>query len=428
LISRQYLLKCQICDNRFDDDGFVLECATSHEPSLLVTHYATKQFKCDEHAEGIYRYRSWLPIVRTLGNSSRTITYQSERMSRIAGLPNLWIAFNGYWPEKGASLETATFKELEVYSVLSRIPERHSKVLVVASAGNTGAAFARICSQNKFSCLVIVPEIGLHRMRFIEPFEPCVKIVSLDDPADYNDAIALAHHVSQLNGFFSAGGVKNVAARDGLGTTMLNAVETIGRLPQYYFQAIGSGTGGIAVHECAKRLIADGRFGQDLPRLILSQNLPFIPIFRSWKLRQRELIKFSNNEGKKEIQQITAHVLSNQQPPYSIRGGVFDILNESRGDMLTVENLEVHYAMDLFEESEGIDIDPAAGVALASLFKAAASGQIDREALVLLHITGGGWYRHQTDHNLIPAKPALKIDEHKVLTEKTVEKVIGLFQ
>jgi len=36
---------------------------------------------------------------------------------------------------------------------------------------------------------------------------------------------------------------------------------TIGRIPDFYFQAIGSGTGAIAAWEANLRFLADGRFG-----------------------------------------------------------------------------------------------------------------------------------------------------------------------
>ncbi|MFR4038353.1 MAG: hypothetical protein ACLTZT_11530 [Butyricimonas faecalis] len=37
-------------------------------------------------------------------------------------------------------------------------------------------------------------------------------------------------------GFSPGGGAKNVARRDGMGTTVLSAVEKIGRIPDYYFR------------------------------------------------------------------------------------------------------------------------------------------------------------------------------------------------
>ncbi len=424
-----YKIKCPVCNIELDDNGFILECPTKHDPTLLVTEYSAKKFEPDEQTKGIFRYRSWLPSVRKLKSTvGGTVTYQSEKLNRILGLPNLWIAFNGYWSEKGAALESSTFKELEAYTVLSRIPETHCGILVVPSAGNTAAAFAHVCSQNRIPCLIVIPASGLYRMRFSQPLDPCVKVVSLTGFADYYDAIALANRISQLDGFFLEGGVKNVGRRDGIGTTMLNAVETIGQLPDYYFQAIGSGAGGIAVHEAAKRLVNDGRFGQKLPRLMLSQNFPFVPIYDSWKLKQRELVNISADVGKKQIQQIVADVLSNRQPPYSVKGGVFDVLTESQGDMLIAENFETLRAIEIFKESEGVHIEPAAGVALATLQKAATYEQIEPKALVLLHITGGRWYEDKLNNSLLTVEPSLQLDEQAICAEKTLEVVAGLFR
>jgi cysteate synthase len=426
-MTRHYQLHCPVCDVGFDDDGFILDCARDHPTALLVTEYSRKKFEPQIDRQGIYRYRHWLPVLRELAGAGATVTYQSEKLSRLTGLPHLWIAFNGYWPEKGATLETATFKQLEAYAVIPRIPEGNKDVLVVASAGNTAAAFAHVCSEAQLPCLIIIPSQGLKRMRFARPLDTCVRIVSLVGFTDYYDAITLAGKISQAQGFFSEGGVKNIARRDGLGTTMLNAVEAIGELPRYYFQAIGSGAGAIAVHESARRLIEDGRYGRSLPRLMLSQNLPFVPIYRSWRAQSRELIRAERAEAKRQIQQVAAPVLSNWQPPYGIKGGVFDVLSESQGEMLVADNEEVFRAVEVFQECEGIDIDMAAGVALATLIKAAKDGLVEREAVTMLNITGGGATRREMESEMLQAEPVKQISDSEVLKEQTVEEVIGLF-
>ncbi len=426
-MTHHYKLQCAVCDTELDDDSFVLACHLEHEPALLITQYSNRQFEPIAYAEDMTRYRSWLPWMSNRRGAGRTVTYRSERLNGICGLPNLWIAFNGYWPERGATLETATFKELEAYAVLSRLPEKPDCVLVVASAGNTAAAFAHLCSQNKLPCLIVIPASGLRRMMFSQPLDPCVKVVSVSGFSDYYDAITLAERISRRRGFFFEGGVRNVGRRDGIGTAMLNAVEAIGKLPDYYFQAIGSGTGGIAAHEAAKRLIVDGKFGRKLPRLMLSQNLPFAPMYHSWKSGRRELIEVEREVGKEQIRQIAAEVLSNQRPPYSVRGGVFDVLKESQGDMLAADNLATRRAMELFLESEGVDIDPAAGVALATLISAATTGQIERGAFILLHVTGGGWHKRASEKRLLAVGPDLQIEESEILAREAVEKVVGLF-
>jgi len=411
-----------------EDDGRILRCPETHEPALLLGEYEQPSFRPDPDVDGIFRFREWLPAARSLPRAAGTVIYRSAALNRMAGLSNVWLAFNGYWPERGARLETTTFKELEAWAVLGRLPERRDEVMVIASAGNTAAAFAKACSQTDVPCLIIVPEVGLANLQFAEPLGSCVKIVSLVGFTDYADAIALANRVSGLDGFFPEGGVANVARRAGLGTTLLAAVETIGRLPDYYFQAVGSGAGGIGVHEAARLLIQDGRFGSRFPRLMLSQNLPFVPLYASWTAGRRDLVKIDPDDGRRQIRQIAAHVLSNRQPPYSVRGGVFDVLTESGGFMLVADNLETLPRLQLFEEMEGIDIDPASAVAFTTLLKAARSGMVDQDALVLLNITGAGRHRQHRDRRLIPARPALQLDQQEIFLEDTPERIANLFR
>jgi cysteate synthase len=425
---RHYTLRCPVCGNAIPDDGIVLRCPEPHEPALLQIEYQSQSFDPDPNQPGIFRFHDWLPAGRSLPSPGGTVVYYSKALNRTAGLNNLWVAFNGYWPERGGALETTTFKELEAWAVMGRLPEAHDGIMVVASAGNTAAAFASACSLNQVPVLIILPEVGLPNLQFRERLHPCVKIVSLVGFTDYSDAIALANKVSQLDGFFPEGGVANVARRAGLGTTMLSAVEAIGRLPDYYFQAVGSGAGGIGVHEAARNVIKDGRYGDRFPKLMLSQNLPFVPLYSSWTAGRRELVSIDPDDGRRQIQQIAAHVLSNRQPPYSIRGGVFDVLTESGGQMIAADNMETLPRIQLFEELEGIDIDPASAVAFATLLKAARYGLVEHDATVLLNVTGGGRIRRQTDRKLIPARPALQLDQAEIALEGTPEKIANLFR
>jgi cysteate synthase len=356
--------------------------------------------------KGLFRYQDWLPIADAHEDIGQICVYRSKELAKALGLPNLWIAFNGYWPERGALLETATFKELEAYTVLGRLPERQV-VLTVASSGNTGAAFAWACSRMGLPCLLIVPGKGLRRLNFLAPLEPCVSLVVIED-GDYPDAMDLAATVSGNTPFQAEGGVRNVGRRDGLATVMLAAFEEIGCLPAYYFQAIGSGTGAIAALEAAKRI--RGAVGDvTLPRLMMCQNLPFTPIYDAWRRHVRSFNGKPVESLRVAARKILADELTNWIPPYEIQGGVYDSLIESRGDVLVADNASVETAMNMFLEIEGIDIEPAAGVALACLRDAAINERIDKEAVVLLNVTGGGRARLRKMHPMVSAEPRLRL-------------------
>jgi cysteate synthase len=302
-------------------------------------------------------------------------------------------------------MTTCSFKECEAYSVCARISPDENRVLVVASAGNTARAFAKVCSDNNIKLLLVVPEENLDALWSDKPLNDCVKLIACAKGGDYYDAIALSEVVLQSPMFYAEGGAKNVARRDGMGTTVLSAVTEIGRIPDYYFQAIGSGTGAIAAWEANLRLIEDGRYGTNLMRLMVAQNAPFLRMYEAWRNNSRALLPYDAEQARQDASAIVAKVLSNRRPPYSIAGGLYDALKATNGDILRVTNAETESAMQLFLEVEGVDIHPASGVALASLIKEVQAGQIEKDAVIMLNITGGGEALYKKNRDIFHIKP-----------------------
>jgi cysteate synthase len=407
---REYRLRCTGCGETFPDDGVRLDCPNGHAPALLRTEYDERSFVVTGDAS-VRRYDSWLPRGRDVATAAQTATYRSEALARHVGIEELWIGFNGWWPERGATLRTATFKELEAVTVLMRLAPDETRTLVVASAGNTAAAFADACTVNDVPVVIVIPADAFARVASIARIGPSVKIVALEG-AEYEDAIAFSRRLAAEDDFILEGGVRNVARRDGLGIVLLSAAEAMGTMPDYYFQAVGSAAGALGVREAAHRLVADGRFGTTVPRLMLAQNAPFTPLYDAWSVGAAALIERSEAETRRRLAQIGAPVLSNQTPPYAIAGGVRDALAESNGRVFAVGNGEMLDAMMLFAELEGIDIDPEAGIATAALMRAAAAGSLERGRRVLLNVTGGG--RSGRVKESRDASPALVLDRQAV--------------
>lgn len=272
-----------------------------------------------------------------------------------------------------------------------------------------------------------IPEDCNDAMWAARSLNPCVKVVATASGSDYFDAIRLSNIICEMGNFYPEGGAKNVARRDGMGTTVLSAVTTIGRIPDYYFQAVGSGTGAIAAWEANKRFIADGRYGKNLMRLMVSQNVPFTPIYDAWKAGSRALLSVDDEVARQQAGEICAKVLSNRKPPYSVKGGLFDALTETKGDVWVATNEEAREAMELFRTLEGADIEPAAGVATASLIKAIKEGKVNKEAVIMLNITGGGIQRFKREHNLVYKKPdyVFPIDAEPGFIKEKVAELFG---
>ena len=405
-----YILENCATKRQFADEGWTLADPQHKGPALVRAVYEKKQIEFKDNSYGIYKFADWMPVSRMLEGSCAPVTYKSQALAEELGLENLYITFSGWWPEKGAAMPTCSFKETEAYSVCGRLPQNNNRIMVVASAGNTARAFAQVCSNNNIPIVIAIPYDNLNALWFRQPLNPCVKIICSPSGTDYFDAIALAAKLNGSPRYMEEGGAKNVARRDGMATTVLSAAQVIGRIPDSYFQAIGSGTGTIAAYEANLRLIEDGRFGSHLMKLIPSQNIPFTPMYDAFKADSRALLPFDEDEARVKALEITAKVLSNRKPPYSIAGGLYDVLKESNGDMEIVTNEELAAACELFEKLEGIDIHPAAGVALESLRKAVGKNMIRKDEVVMLNITGGGEKRFKSEHQWIGVEPHLVMD------------------
>jgi cysteate synthase len=102
---------------------------------------------------------------------------------------------------------------------------------------------------------------------------------------------------------------------DGMGTTVLSAVSFIKKIPNFYFQAVGSGIDTVAAWETNLRLIEDGRFGSHKMSLFF------------------QCMKHGNY--------LKETSLSNRQPWYSIGVWLFGVLSDTNGFVCSVTNEEV---------------------------------------------------------------------------------------
>jgi cysteate synthase len=428
-VANHYRLCCLQCGRLFEDpqEPFLLSCGERHAPALLRAVYQEQRLCVDPGQQGLFRFWRWLPVRRTWQGAGGPVVFQSRALAAQLNLDNLFLAFSGYWPQKGAMMESCSFKELEALSVAARLPPGERRTLVVSSAGNTGRAFLQTFSRYGLPALVVVPENALPQMWITGARHPDVRLAVVRGGGDYADAIEVGNRIAALPGFFAEGGARNVARRDGMGTVALAAAELIGEAPQHYFQAVGSGTGGIAAWEMGLRLRQDGRFGDRLPHLHLVQSEPFAIMRDAWEAGSRTLPAVEEREAKRRIARIHSPVLSNRNPPYAVTGGVFDALKDSGGRTYAVSCEEAGQAGRLFESLEGCDLDAAAEVALAGLIRAVAQGKVRRSESVLLNLTGGGARRLVREMRRTRIHPDVEIP-HPGVGEARLAESLNLLQ
>jgi len=394
-----YILRCPEGEI-VEEDIHTLACRSGHE-GLLRAEYSAKRLIPREFS-GIYKFYDWLPVRSVLDTRSAPIAFQSERLSRELGLKNLWVGFTGYYPERGAYTTSCSFKEMEALPTYSRVNDLGGGTVLLASVGNTARAFAQVAGETGCKCLIVVPEKSADRLKVTKDTGHA-RLFTVN--GDYTDAIEMSDRIAALGGFIVEGGARNVARRDGMGTVLLEGVLTMGRLPDHYFQAVGSGTGAISAWEASIRLLEDGRFGSRLPMLNLSQNLPFVPMKKAWDAGRREITKEDLGDSTHDIGLIYADVLTNRKPPYGIPGGLFDAMSACGGRFFDISEAEAVSAGKLWSSAESVSLDPAANVALASLIRAVEEDMASCEDVIFLNITGGGMDRAEEELGLVTILP-----------------------
>lgn len=380
------------------------EYTLQHTEQALLQSVYYEPFQLEQRP-GVWKYLSWLPVSNSSDFIAGTVTYKAESLGKALGLSNLWVTFHGHWPERGGLCPTGSFKDMEAVPTLQRLKEHGEKGIICASAGNTARAFAHYCGLSKVPLIVIVGKAHAKRV-WLRPENTAesVQIVVLED-GDYYDAKIVAKSLAEaLNGWQLEGGVHNVARRDGIGTLILDAAFTIGRLPDHYFQGIGGGPGPIGIHEMAERMVSEGLFSGPVPRQHVSQNTEHCPIHNAWQAGRDHLLPEDFPTG--EVSVFSDYLL-NKAPAYGYVGGVHDILKASNGQTYIVSRAEAIEAKALVESVEGIDIMTPGAVAAASLRQALKSGEIHEDDCIVLNLSGGGTDRLKKEQNIRQAIPWL---------------------
>ncbi len=356
-------------------------------PGVLPRAEYAERIATISRGEGIFRFAAWLPAEATIDTPIGPTVFRSERLARALGMTDLSVAFSGYAPEIGARNATGTFKDWEALPTLLCLREHSCDSVILASAGSTARAFAHAGTLLNFTTYIVVPETAAASVWTPEPTSECVRMIVLAGSGDYSAAIRLASQIAERYELRPEGGARNIARRDGMGTVILEYAHIEHRLPRHYVQAVGSGTGGIAVWEASMRLRASG-YGDALPQLHLAQNVPFTPIHDAWT-SQRSVDPDRDVPGQLErIAAVAAPVLANRTPPYELGGGVRDALTASAGHTYAVTNAEIRAAQALFERYERLPMGPESGAALAALVQGLARSWIRPTESVLLHVTG----------------------------------------
>ena len=148
-------------------------------------------------------------------------------------------------------------------------------------------------------------------------------------------------------------------------------------------------------------------------------------MYDAWKADSRSLPELDAEEGRSRAERILATVLANRKPPYSLAGGLYDVLKASKGEFFVASNNDIYYWLLQFRNREGYDLLPASCVAVAALAQAVEKGLVKKDDYIMLNCTGGGTIGAMA-RGFVMKEPDLVLSPD-MSVEETVKAVKGLF-
>ena len=155
----KYQLKC-LKTGDIINDNYTLH----YTDNALLQAVYHEPFELQPDEEGVWQFLSWMPVSTSNDYVAGTVTYRAEALGKAMGLSNLWVNFNGYWPEKGGLCPTGSFKDMEAVPTIQRLHDHDGQGLICASAGNTARAFSHFCGLDGVPLIVVVGKAHAKRI------------------------------------------------------------------------------------------------------------------------------------------------------------------------------------------------------------------------------------------------------------------------
>ena len=362
-------------------DGSGLRCEPGDFPQVRYDlSRIARDVDRDALARGpssLWRYADLLPIDEpehavTLGEGW-TPVLPMPRLGEGLGCPRLWAKDEGRNP-------SGTFKDRGASVAVTRLRELGICTVVHNSSGNAGGAWALYSARAGLRCVNLLPaDVMAASLR--QSTLSGADTVLFEGP--WQEAGAAVAKAVQEHGWFNAGTLKEPHRLEGKKTMGLELAEQFSwRLPDAIVYPTGGGLGIIAIYKAFEELQALGWVDSGpLPRLIVTQYEGCAPIVRAFCAGADHADVWTDLD-------VLPGGLKSPGPPGD--RAVLELLRETGGSAVAVSSQDAIAAAAKTARLEGILPCPEAGTTVAGLAKALERGVVDRDANIVLMLTGSG--------------------------------------
>jgi threonine synthase len=374
-------VECTVCGHRHDPKRVLTVCERCGQ--MLAARYDLERVKASvtrdalrSRPPGMYRLHELTPLDDgetpvTLGEGG-TPLLPLERLAAHLGLGRLWAKDEGQNP-------TGTFKARGLGMAITRARTQGARGFLVPSAGNAGGAAAVYAARAGLPCAVIVPR-GTPPAAIAEAQLGGAHVFTVE--GSIATAGKIVARVAPQMGWFDLSTLKEPYRLEGKKTMGLELAEQLGwRMPDVLLYPTGGGTGLVGIPKGYEELRAMGWIAGPLPRIVAVQAEGCAPVVKAWR---------EGADTTTPWETPVTHAAGLRVPSPFAGRQMLKILRETGGGALAVSERAIAESQRLLARVEGIWTAPEAAALVAALSQLQDTGQVTRDAEVVLVLTGAG--------------------------------------
>jgi threonine synthase len=379
--SLTIVLKCSNCNKTYPISSVNSFATCCNEPLLVEYDHQTALLKKDltGRENSIWRYFEMLPV-----KDPKNIISLGEGFTPILPLKNL-AAKHGYSSimlKDESYNPTGSFKARGISVAISKAKELGIEKIIIPTAGNAGGALAAYCARAGLKCIVIMPA---HTPDVFK--NECelygAKLILVEGLI--NDCAKKADEIGQKDNYFNISTLKEPYRLEGKKTMGYEIAEQLDwQLPDVIVYPAGGGTGLIGIWKAFAEMLKLGWIKKPLPKMIAVQSVNCAPI----KAAYQDPDNWKKNFLPKSS---IAHGLA-VPFPFGMNL-ILKVLNESKGEVITVTEKEIIEGINEIAKTEGIFVSPEGSATWKALAYLKQKGSInDKDKILLLNTASGYKY------------------------------------
>lgn len=317
-----------------------------------------------------------------------TPLYKSSNLYKDLKIKNLYFKYEGANP-------TGSFKDRGTVIEVAKAIELGAKAITLASTGNMAASVAAYAKKANIPCYVFVPE-GTPTSKLAQSLAFGANVIQVRGA--YVDAAKLAEKVAKKYKFYLAGDY--CFRQEGQKSIAYEIVEQLRwHVPDYVVVPVGVGTNISAIYKGFKEYKELGLIDK-LPKIIAVQAEGASPIIKTFNLNLKEFYIES------KVNTLSGAIAVGN-PLDGVK--VIDLLKESKGFAVAVNDNETLEAQLELSNKESIFVEPSSATVIAALKSLVAENKIPKNSTVVCVLTGNGLKDPERAVKLLAAPPTIDL-------------------